>query len=192
VDWGALIIDQLEFYWTAHLRPRLAGLTDEEYFWEPVDGCWTVRPGEDGRFTLDGPRTDADAPPVTTIAWRMLHIGIGCFAIRTNAFFGSAPDDAAMFDPRLIPTDLPGTADDAVVFLDREYGRWHAAISGLARAALETPLGRKGGRFAKDPMAGLIVHVNREVMHHGGEIGALRDLYRATGATSRHDRLRAG
>jgi hypothetical protein len=28
-------------------------------------------------------------------------------------------------------------------------------------------------------MAALIVHINREVMHHGGEIGVLRDLYRA-------------
>jgi hypothetical protein len=28
-------------------------------------------------------------------------------------------------------------------------------------------------------MAGLIVHINREVMHHGGEICLLRDLYRA-------------
>jgi hypothetical protein len=192
VDWGALIIDQLEFYWTAHLRPRLDGLTDDEYFWEPVDGCWTLRPGQDGRFTLDGPWTDADPPPVTTVAWRMLHIGIGCFAIRTNAFFGGAPADATMFDPRLIPTDLPGTADDGVAFLEQEYGRWHAAISGLDRAALEAPLGRRGGRFAKDPMAALIVHVNREVMHHGGEIGTLRDLYRASGATSRHDRLRVG
>jgi hypothetical protein len=27
-------------------------------------------------------------------------------------------------------------------------------------------------------MAALIVHINREVMHHGGEIGVLRDLYR--------------
>jgi hypothetical protein len=32
-------------------------------------------------------------------------------------------------------------------------------------------------------MAALITHVNREVMHHSGEIGVLRDLYRtrATG-----------
>jgi hypothetical protein len=33
-------------------------------------------------------------------------------------------------------------------------------------------------------MAGLILHINREVMHHGGEICLLRDLYRATGAAS--------
>ena len=35
-DWGRLIVGQLEFYWDVHLRPRLDGLTDEEYLWEPV------------------------------------------------------------------------------------------------------------------------------------------------------------
>ena len=24
------------------LRRRLEGLTDDEYFWEPAPGCWTV------------------------------------------------------------------------------------------------------------------------------------------------------
>jgi hypothetical protein len=38
-------------------------------------------------------------------------------------------------------------------------------------------------------MAELIVHINREVMHHGAEICLLRDLYRATGATTRDSRL---
>ena len=38
-------------------------------------------------------------------------------------------------------------------------------------------------------MAALALHLNREAMHHGGEIGLLRDLYRATGAGSRADRL---
>jgi hypothetical protein len=38
-------------------------------------------------------------------------------------------------------------------------------------------------------MAELVVHINREVMHHGAEICLLRDLYRATGATSRATRL---
>jgi hypothetical protein len=38
-------------------------------------------------------------------------------------------------------------------------------------------------------MAALVLHLNRETMYHGGEIGVLRDLYRATGATSRRDRL---
>ena len=48
VDWGQLIVAQLEFYWDVHLRPRLDGLTDAEYLWEPVEGCWNLRLREDG------------------------------------------------------------------------------------------------------------------------------------------------
>src|SRR6266545_680976 len=149
VDWGRLLVGQLEFYWDVHLRPRLDGLTDEEYFWEPVDGCWSLRRGADG----------------------------------------SGPDDADMADPRHLPTDLPGSADEAIAFLERTYRQWHTGISSLDEEGLRTPLGRKGGRYAKDPMAALIVHINREVMHHGAEIGLLRDLYRATGSTTRDSRL---
>jgi hypothetical protein len=75
---------------------------------------------------------------------------------------------------------LPATASDAVAFLDQAYGRWHDGIAGLDEAALRTPLGPKGGEF-EDPMAGLVVHISREVMHHGGEICLLRDLYQAGG-----------
>jgi hypothetical protein len=42
------------------LRPKLAGLTDHECLWEPVAGCWNVRPraGDTqapgtGPFTVD-------------------------------------------------------------------------------------------------------------------------------------------
>jgi hypothetical protein len=48
-----LLVGQLEFYWDVHLRPRLDGLTDEEYFWEPVEGCWSLRPAADGSYRLD-------------------------------------------------------------------------------------------------------------------------------------------
>jgi hypothetical protein len=84
-----------------------------------------------------------------------------------------------MFDPRHIPADLPGSAADALAFLDDAYHRWHTGITGLDAEALERPLGRRGAYFANDPMVALIVHVNRETMHHGGELGVLRDLYRA-------------
>jgi hypothetical protein len=30
------------------LWPRLDGLTDDEYFWEPVAGSWSVRRADDG------------------------------------------------------------------------------------------------------------------------------------------------
>jgi hypothetical protein len=178
-DWGTQLTAQLEFYWDAHLRPRLEGLTDEEYFWEPVEGCWTVRKGADGRDVLDRGRPP-EPPPFTTIAWRLVHIGAYCLANRANAFF-TTNADMVMFDPRLVPTDLPGTATDAIAFLERSYTQWHDGIASLDEDALRRPLGPRGAGFADDPMAALVLHISREVMHHGGEICLLRDLYRATG-----------
>jgi len=191
VDWGRLLVGQLEFYWDVHLRPRLDGLSDEEYLWEPAEGCWSLRRAPDGGWRLDGGRPEPSPPPVTTIAWRLVHVGATCLANRASAFFGSAevPAGADMFDPRLVPADLPGGADAAVAFLERSYRRWHDGIAALDEEGLGRPLGPRGGPYAEDPMAELVAHINREVMHHGAEIALLRDLYRATGATTRDSRL---
>jgi DinB superfamily len=194
LDWGRVLAGQLAFYWDVHLWPRLEGLTDEEYFWEPVEGCWSLRRGADGRWRLDSgwPETSPPpTPPVTTIAWRLVHIGAFCLANRASAFFGDAdvPADADMFDPRFVPDDLPGGAEAALAFLERSYRRWHDGIAGLDEEGLRRPLGPRGGPYAEDPMAELVVHISREVMHHGAEIALLRDLYRATGATTRDSRL---
>ncbi len=40
------------------------------------------------------------------------------------------------------------------------------------------PIGPSEGQFVEEPMAALVVHINREVLHHGAEIALLRDLYR--------------
>ncbi|HEY0638670.1 MAG TPA: DinB family protein [Pseudonocardiaceae bacterium] len=175
-----VLVDQLEFYWDAHLWPRLAGLTDDEYHWEPVPGCWGLRRDADGRVTVEGEGTRPPEPaPVTTIGWRLVHVAVGCFHTRVSAFFGDdgLPPEADMFDPRHRPAELPFTADAALELLSDGYHRWHSAIAGLDEAALARPLGPRGGPFADDSMAALIAHVNRELMHHGGEIGLLRDLY---------------
>ena len=47
VDWTAQLHDQLDFHWEHSLRPRLEGLTDEEYLWEPVADSWSIRPRAD-------------------------------------------------------------------------------------------------------------------------------------------------
>jgi hypothetical protein len=39
LNWSAHLAEQLSWHWEAQLRPRLDGLTDDEYFWEPVPGC---------------------------------------------------------------------------------------------------------------------------------------------------------
>ena len=174
--WSKLLVDQLEFYWDVHLWPRLTGLDDDEYYWQPVPGCWSVRPGPDGLYAMDGGKDDP--PPVTTIAWRMAHIASGVLGNRANAFFGDDTADAVMFDSRYIPQPLPGNAPDALAYLRQCYSHWHDGIAALDDDQMAAPLGPKGGPFAKDPMAALVLHISREVMHHGGEIGVLRDLYR--------------
>jgi hypothetical protein len=199
MDWvRAIAADQLGFYWDNSLWPRLRGLTDEEYLWEPVDGTWSVRPGPDGALVADGLGMEPpDPPPVTTIAWRLLHIAVGALYTRASTFFGDAgppgrpsvPADADMFDPRHWPERLPGSAREALDLLDRSYRWWRDGLLSMDEEAFRAPLGSRGAFFGDQPMAALALHINREVMHHGGEIGTLRDLYRATGAGARTDRL---
>jgi hypothetical protein len=99
-------------------------------------------------------------------------------ALRRVAFFGDDPFGGIdMNDPRRVPADLPSDSAGAIAFLEGAYNTWYAGVSVLTDEQMARPLGPKGGRFGGDPMAALVVHLNREIMHHGGEIGLLRDLY---------------
>ena len=46
-------------------------------------------------------------------------------------------------------------------------------LDGLARAC-----GPAEGPYAEVPMASLVLHINREALHHGAEVALLRDLFR--------------
>lgn len=180
-SWRDLLLDQLDFYWQAQLWPRLSGLTDHEYLWEPVEGAWSLRPSEDGTVRIEAVVPEPPVPPVTTIAWRMAHVGRDVFGKRARAFFGGseAPADAGMYDDRHWPEPLPLTASGGLELLEQGYTLWREGIAGLDDDALLQPLGPRGGPFADDSMAALALHLNRETMAHGGEICLLRDLYRA-------------
>jgi hypothetical protein len=178
--WRDELLSQTDFYWNFHFEPRLEGLTDDEYFWEPAPDCWSLRE-RDGIYTLDESSPAPPIPPITTIAWRIVHIGRDIFGKRARAYFGptTAPDDADMFDDRHWPEPLPATADDAITFLENTYGLWRDGVVALTDDDLRQPLGPKGGPFAEDSMAALVLHLAREMMAHGAEVCLLRDLYRA-------------
>src|SRR5437867_1831088 len=100
VDWNFQLAEQLDLHWREQLRPRLNGLTDEEYRWEPVPGAWNVRPrgtgtapvaAGAGEFTIDFAMPEPDPPPVTTIAWRLGHIVVGVLGMRVASHFGGPP-----------------------------------------------------------------------------------------------------
>jgi hypothetical protein len=179
--WRTELLEQLEFYWNMHLWPRLDGLTDDEYLWEPVAGCWSLRPGDDGRYRLEQFSPEPPIPPVTTIAWRIAHLGRDVMGKRARALFGptAAPDDADMYDDRHWPEPLPATAVEALSFLEQAYRLWRDGVAGLDDTALRRPLGPKGAEYAGDSMAALVLHISRETMAHGAEMCLLRDLYRA-------------
>jgi hypothetical protein len=171
IDWHAELIRQLELYWEWSLRPRLEGLTDAEYLWEPRPGWWSVRPQPDGTTTLDWTYPEPSPPPPTTIAWRICHIAGPCLAMRTSNHFG----DGSWSPDR---TDWPATAATGIAYLERTYQTWHDAVQNAGTDRLVQPSGPAEGPWSEYPFATLVLHINREVMHHGGEIALLRDLYR--------------
>jgi hypothetical protein len=183
IDWSARLADQLAWHWEHHLRPRLDGLTDDEYFWEPVPGCWSLRPraesmselpGGSGDLVADFAFPEPDPAPVTTIAWRLGHLLVGVLGARNASHFGAAPVD-------YLSVEWPTTASDALARLDDAYTTWITGVRGLDGAALAHAIGEAEGHFAAEPMAALVLHIHREVLHHGAEVCLLRDLYRAAG-----------
>jgi hypothetical protein len=170
MNWAAELGAQLDWHWANQLRPRLVGLTDDEYFWEPVAGCWSVRAVGDGKFVPDWQSPPPDPPPVTTIGWRLCHIAGGVLAKRNANHFGGPSFDFTTFD-------WPGTAQAALDLLDEVYARWKSGVAGLDEVALARDVGHVEPWPA--PMSALVLHINREIIHHGAEVALLRDLYRA-------------
>jgi hypothetical protein len=185
MDLNRLLLDQLTFHWDHHLRPKLEGLTDEEYLWEPVAGMWSIRPRGEARapiFTGVGDVVaefelpEPDPAPVTTIAWRLGHIIVGVFGMRNASHFDGPAVDYTT-------ADWAPDAATALAQLDVAYEWWVKGAAGLGEAGLERAVGESEGPFAEHPYASLLLHIHREVIHHGAEVLLLRDLYRASHGT---------
>ncbi|MDX6315209.1 MAG: hypothetical protein QOF44_4673 [Streptomyces sp.] len=181
IDWNKQLVDQLDFYWGHQFRPRLAGLTDAEYFWEPVAASWSIRPrgtstapiaAGSGDYTFDFAWPPPDPAPVTTIAWRLGHIIVGVLGLRVAHHFGGPDMD---FMGRNFA--YAGSASGALAQLDEAYDAWRGGVRGLGREGLGRECGPAEGPFAADPLGALVLHINREVIHHGAEIALLRDMY---------------
>lgn len=181
IDWTHELVEQLEFHWHGQLRPRLAGLTDDEYFWEPAPGAWNVRPrgtstapvqAGSGAFTIDFAFPPPEPAPVTTIAWRLAHLVVGVFGARVGSHFGGPAFDYHGHE-------YAGTAAAALQQLDATHDAWVAGVRALDDRALTRPAGPAEGPYAEYPMSTLVLHIHREAIHHGAEIALLRDLHRA-------------
>jgi len=144
VDWTRQLLGQFDLQWNLAHGPSLQTLTDQEYLWEPVPGCWSIRPtGPGGRGEIEQTWPDPEPAPVTTIAWRLSHLAVG------------------------------------VAYFTEQALRWRSHIERLDEEGLACPAAEPEAHLDA-PMASLVLHVNREALHHLAEVSLLRDLYRAT------------
>lgn len=182
LDRLGVLLDQLDS--SRHLsRQRLEDLADDEYLWEPVLGCWSVRRrGENvgaqaygpGDWQLDFELNLPEPPPVTTIAWRLGHLTSG-IAGRWEWTFGSRrrpPEGLVDFTPH---------AAKALAEWWSWLARWREGLATLTPEQLDQ-VGFGQYPWGLDPsiaFVGIVWWTNQEIIHHLAEIALLRDLWRA-------------
>ncbi|SEE08896.1 DinB family protein [Ruania alba] len=186
LDWNHHLREQIEWHWAHHLLPRFEGLTDSEYLWSPVPNAWSVRErgtssapvqAGAGTFTIDYSFEQLSPDPFTTIAWRFGHVIVGILAMRNAAHFG-AP--SASYDT----WEYAGTAAEALDQLQTQLDTWLTGVRSLSADELTVPVGEKEP-YPELPMADLILHIHRELIHHLSEVCLMRDLYLHTEGTTR-------
>ncbi|GHF06598.1 hypothetical protein GCM10014715_73280 [Streptomyces spiralis] len=160
-------------------------MTDEEYLWEPVPGCWSVRRRSDGpgpRATLltgtgewgrdATPPPHPSPPPFTTLAWRLTHLS-EMLTLRADHVTGS--HTLTRDDYR-----VSGDAASAVAAFEAAATAWRQALLSTDDVALDT-VGHSTYPHGSDPddvFLDVVWWVNQELLHHGAEIALLRDLFR--------------
>lgn len=156
-------------------RWHVQDLTDQEFFHAPATPCWGVwwrdeAPRENvvgsGAWVLD--THGKDAPLVPTIGWRLLHLAVWTDIYREWTF--------GFKRPRAEDYEYPGNAADAVAWLERAQ----AAFAKEAHALSDANVGSmRPTHYGQRRSAGDIVwDIAVEHLHHGAEIGVLRDVMR--------------
>ena len=122
-----------------------------------------------GDFIIDFALPEPSPPPVTTIAWRLGHVIVGVLGERNARYFDGPAVSYADFD-------YPGLGRAC-----RSRCSTTSMPAGSAASAPSTPTSwphRAASRVSRtSPMADLVLHIHRELIHHLAEIALLRDLY---------------
>ena len=152
------------------LRRRVEGLDENEFLWEPVPGCWTVHLDAAERWVADYELPEPEPAPFTTIAWRLVHVAT-CKVMYHEYAFGPG---ALTWDS----IEIPHTVADAVAMLEHGQALLADDLRKLEEPDLDRPRLTNWGEWW--PTREIFWTMAGHDLHHGAEIGVLRDLYRQT------------
>jgi hypothetical protein len=171
--------EQLRYHWM-NTRWLLADLTEEEYCWQPTSLCWSVRRRAPevhgwgrGEFVCEDAWPPPDPLPVTTIAWRVVHLAAWTDVYRHWTFSDERPT--------VLDADVPGSASEGLAWLYDAQDRFMNEVDSLdAAAAFELRPAHWGESL---PVFQLVMAMLTEHVHHVAEVGTLRDIHRGHART---------
>ena len=163
----ALLTFAMDDAWD-YLHRLLVGLSDHEFFWEPVPNCWRIRESAPGTWGYDYQIPPPQPAPLTTIGWRLVHIA-ACKIMYFEYAFGPGK----LTFPELV---IPHTAADAVTWLEQGHALLTDALAQCTSSTLEQPARTNWGELL--PTWRIFWILISHDIQHGAEIGCLRDLYR--------------
>jgi hypothetical protein len=127
-----------------YIRDLVEGLSEDEFWWEPVGGCWTVRQDATGRWSADYPEPPHPVPaPFTTIAWRLVHVGECKLMYHEHAY---GPGELSW-----LTLDSAHTAKDATSVLERGQHLLRGDLARMADSDLEAEVRTNWGAVAGAP-----------------------------------------
>jgi hypothetical protein len=196
------LMDQAAFF---TLGRAWTGVTDDEFFWEPVPHTWSVRrrdqcrtasPFGAGDWVVDfGP--EPTPPPLTSIAWQAWHVGsLPMCLSETEPMGGSHPISSGWTSPYLTHHQVFTSAADASAAF---HAGWDALRSALAtrsdaelrdvspdytyaHAPMHDGLCVLGPPGLMRPGSFFVARAINEIIHHSAQICLLRDHYANRGS----------
>ncbi len=170
---------QLRYAWL-YSRGLLEGLDEDEYFWKPTPLCWSVRHRAPevhgwgkGEFVCEDAFPAPEPLPVTTIAWRVIHLAAWTDIYREFTFGDLRPD--------LNDFDVPGDAASGLRWLYDAQDRFLSEVAALDDPTVFELRPAHWGEAL--PVVSLVTLMLTEHVHHIAEIGVLRDLHRGHACT---------
>jgi hypothetical protein len=200
---GQTLLEAMLFIELYTLNRAWNGLTDEELLWEPMPGCWTVRPLEAiqsptpfvvgtwaAEFDVDLTMAAIEGKaiePLTSIGWLFWHVGSQPGrAAQLDFLGGDHTADSGWTSPYIASHPIFTTAEEAVGAMRAGWRALDAALQSSSDEQLAQPV-RFWGYGGPGPMgtgAQVIASILNEVSHHCTQMGVLRDLYRLRSGAS--------